>query len=265
MDAFTDTPVLCGHRGSGRGVVDGQPENTIGSFRAAVASGVRWVEVDARITADDVLVARHDPDVGDGRFVAELTAAETDALGLMRVADLLEDLPAEIAVDVDVKTSLEDALRPRERTTAALVAGLLADGAAGRQVLLTSFDPAALQIVRERMPSVPLGFMTWIRFPLRKAIAAAVHLGADMVVASVESFPLPERHGERELAHSIGVAHEAGLRVGAWCPGAEEEAALIDAGVDFLVVDDVPAALARRRGELTRSPPAASPSSRSLG
>ena len=113
MTVFADTPVLCGHRGSGRG--DG--ENTLASFRAAVACGLRWVEVDARITADDVLVARHDPVTADGRFIVELTAAETDEAGIMRVADLLEDLPPEVAVDVDVKTSLEDALRPRERTT----------------------------------------------------------------------------------------------------------------------------------------------------
>jgi glycerophosphoryl diester phosphodiesterase len=81
---FADTPVLCGHRGSGRGIVDGRRENTLESYRAAVAHGLRWVEVDARVTADDVLVARHDPVTDDGRFVADLTAAETDAAGLTR-------------------------------------------------------------------------------------------------------------------------------------------------------------------------------------
>jgi glycerophosphoryl diester phosphodiesterase len=247
---FAESPVLCGHRGSGKGVVGGERENTLGSYRAAVAAGLGWVEVDARITADDVLVARHDPTVEDGRFVADLPAAETDALGLMRVADLLEALPPEIAVDVDVKTSLEDALRPREATTAALVARLVAGEQARRSLLVTSFDPAALLIVREHAPGVPVGLLTWMRFPLRKAIAAAVHLGADVVAPHVGSFPLgphAERAGiERDGARSIRVAHEAGLQVVAWCPQPDEEDAFVQAGVDCLVVDDAPAALARR-------------------
>jgi glycerophosphoryl diester phosphodiesterase len=221
LTVFGDSPVLCGHRGSGRG----HAENTLPSFRAAVAAGLSWVEVDARIAADDVLVARHDPELEDGRRVADLPAAAT---GLMRVAELLEDLPGEIAVNVDVKTSLEDALRPRERTTAALVADLLAD--AGRPVLVTSFDPAALLIVRERAPDLPLGLLTWTRFPLGKAVAAAAHLGVEVVTANVESFD-----GDAERA--VRVAHEAGLEVGAWCPLEEERDRLLAIGVDCLVID----------------------------
>jgi glycerophosphoryl diester phosphodiesterase len=237
---FADAPVLCGHRGSGKGVVDGQRENTLGSFRAAVAAGLPWVEVDARRTADAVLVAGHDPVVDDGRFIADLTGAETDALGLMRVADLFADLPERIAVDVDLKTSLEDALRPAEQTTAALVADLAARERARRRLLVTSFDPAALLIVRGRTPGVPIGLIAWTRFPLREAIPAAVHLGADVVVANVESFPLgdPARaRVERTASHSVAVAHAAGVQVAAWCPPPEQADLLLAAGVDCLVVD----------------------------
>jgi glycerophosphoryl diester phosphodiesterase len=221
VTVFGDSPVLCGHRGMGRG----HAENTLPSFRAAVAAGLPWVEVDARIAADDVLVARHDPALADGRLVAELPARDT---GLMRVPELLDDLPAEIAVNIDVKTSLEDALRPRERTTAALVADLVRD--IERQVLVTSFDPAALLIVRERAPDVPLGLLTWTRFPLRKAVAAAAHLGVEVVTANVESFD-----GDAERA--VRVAHEAGLEVGAWCPAEGERERLLAIGVDCLVID----------------------------
>src|SRR5215212_2126204 len=65
---FVDVPVLCGHRGSGRG----PGENTLPSFRAAVAAGLSWVEVDARVTADGVLVACHEAVAADGRYVSEL-------------------------------------------------------------------------------------------------------------------------------------------------------------------------------------------------
>jgi glycerophosphoryl diester phosphodiesterase len=103
---FAGPPVLCGHRGMGVGTVLGHVENTLGSFLAAGALGLPWVEADVRVTADDVLVCGHDPVVEDGRFVIDLTAAETDALGLLRFADLLDGLPAELGLDVEVKSSL---------------------------------------------------------------------------------------------------------------------------------------------------------------
>src|SRR2546422_7240991 len=102
---FVDPPVLCGHRGSGRGVVDGHRENTLESHRAAVTAGLRWVEVDARLTSDGVLVARHDPVTDDGRFISELAVAETDELGLLQVAELLDDLPSHVGINVEVKSA----------------------------------------------------------------------------------------------------------------------------------------------------------------
>jgi glycerophosphoryl diester phosphodiesterase len=235
---FVDVPVLCGHRGSGRGA----GENTLPSFRAAVAAGLPWVEVDARVTADGVLVACHEAVAPDGRYISELRGGETDELGLMRVADLFEDLPPGIGVDVDLKTSLEDARRPREATTAALVSDLVASQAGRRPVLVTSFDPAALLIVREFQPSLPLGLLTWIRFPLRKAIPAAAHLGVQVIAPHVESFGLRQnapRLGERAIADSVRVAHDAGLQVVAWCPLTSEREVLLAAGVDCLVIDEV--------------------------
>jgi glycerophosphoryl diester phosphodiesterase len=224
---FDDVPVLCGHRGSGRGVVGGQKENTLGSFRAAVAAGIPWVEVDVRRTPDGVLVASHDP-------IKEPTG------DLMLIEDLLQDLPPEIGVNLEIKTALDDAKRPREQTTAALTADL-GTRARPRPLLLTSFDPSAPLIVRERDPQLFVGLLTWIRFPLRKAVPAAVHLGMDVVAPHVQSLELDPQ----ELAASIAVAHDAGLQVVGWCPDAEQSERLIAAGVDCLIVDDVPAAMGR--------------------
>lgn len=247
---FTDTPVLCGHRGSGRGVVGGLAENTVASHLAAVEAGARWVELDARVTADGVLVARHDPVVDDGRFVSELRAEETDALGVARVTDVLEALPAGVGVDVEVKTSLEDALRAPGETTAALVGDLVSTEARRRPLFASSFDPSALPILAERAPAVPLGLITWTRFPLRKAIPAAVHMGARVVAVHFGSFPLgdsPLARLERSPAEAVEIAHRAGLEVVAWCPRPAEADALAAAGVDCLVVDGIAEALARVR------------------
>lgn len=246
---FRPGPTLCGHRGSGRGIVGGYRENTLGSFAAAVAAGLPWVEVDARLTADDVLVARHDPIADDGRFVTELTARETDAQGIMRVGDLFEALPPEIGVDVDVKSSIEDALRPRDRTTAALVGALVEPEVGRRPLLVSSFDPSALLIARERVPKLQIGLLTWMRFPLRKAIPAAAHLGAAVVAPHATSFPEPGEGQalERPAAESVEIAHRAGLEVLGWGGSHERAAELFAAGVDCVVVDDVPAAARGQR------------------
>jgi glycerophosphoryl diester phosphodiesterase len=235
---FEDVPVLCGHRGLGRGVVDGQRENTLGSFRAAVAAGVNWVEVDVRATLDGVLVASHNPTTEDGRAISGLRAVETDDRGLLRIADLLDDLPGQVGVNLEIKSALEDAQRPAGETTAALTADLVNRQRAGRRILATSFDASAPLIVRRRSPGTPVGLLTWIRFPLRKAIPAAVHLGMDVVAPHVDSFRLGETPAA-EIAHAVQVAHDAGLQVVAWCPDRAEAQQLIAARVDCLIVDDV--------------------------
>jgi glycerophosphoryl diester phosphodiesterase len=239
---FAEPPVLCGHRGMGVGTVRGHVENTLGSFLAAVDAGLPWIEVDVRTTADGVLVACHDPGVDDGRLVAELAAEQTDQLGLLRLSDLLGALPAAVNVAVEVKTCLEDALRPRTRTTAALTAAMLAAEAERRGVLAASFDPAALTIAREGAAALPTGLLTWMGFPLRKAVPAAAHLGANVVLPHVSSFGVGAAAAkiERPVSRHVAVAHEAGLQVAAWCPAPDEAGALISAGVDCLIVDHAP-------------------------
>jgi glycerophosphoryl diester phosphodiesterase len=232
--------VLCGHRGSGRGEVAGQRENTLGSFRAAVDLGVRWVEMDARLNADGELVCFHDP-AADGRLVSSLGTPDTDELGIARVADLLAGISPAVGVDLEIKTSLEDAGRARSETTAARVAALV-EGSPERPLLVSSFDPSAILIFRELVPGVPVGLLTWTRFPLRKAIPATVHLGAEVVAAHVSSV-LPGED-ERSPRECVRAAHEAGLEVLVWNSLPDQRDELIAAGVDCLVIDDVPGALA---------------------
>jgi glycerophosphoryl diester phosphodiesterase len=230
---FEDVPVLCGHRGSGRGVVAGRRENTLDSFRAAVAAGVPWVEVDVRASADGVLVASHGPHLDDGRAIAATRAADTD---LMRIEELFEELPPSVGINVEIKSAIEDAARARDQTTAALTADLLVRRAGSRPLLATSFDASAPLIVAERAPGIPVGLLTWHSFPLHMAIPAAVHLGMDVVAPNVASFAA----GQDELARSVQIAHQAGLQVLAWCPSADERRPLAAAGVDCLIIDDVP-------------------------
>jgi glycerophosphoryl diester phosphodiesterase len=205
---FEDTPVLCGHRGAGVGA----GENTLPSFLAAVEAGLAWVEVDVRLGPGGALVARHDP----------LAAGE--GADLLRIEALLDALPVRVAVDFDVK-----GVRP-----AAPLASLAAREATRRRVLVTSFSAAALRIVRERAPDVPLGLLTLAAVPLERAIAEAAALGLQVVAPEVGAL-----RAEGALARGVATAHAAGLQVAAWCPRPEEAGELLEAGVDCLIVDGV--------------------------
>lgn len=244
---FTSPPVVIGHRGYGKGVVEGHRENTLDSVAAAVDAGLDWVEVDVRRTADDALVVLHHPTGDGGEWIADITADEAGTLGMPSLEELLAVLPRRVGVDIDLKTSLEDATRSRERTTAALLAPHLIEVRAHRPVLVTSFDAAALVIIRDRAPGVPVGLLTWTGFPLRKAVPMAAHLGFQVVAAHWKSFAANEIDPaplHRETAYSVRVAHDAGLEVAAWCPGGRDAVRLVEAGVDALVVNDVPDVLA---------------------
>jgi len=243
---FTGRPSLVGHRGLGRGEVDGHRENTVGSMLAALDAGVDWLEVDLTRTADDSLVAHHNPALPDGRFLVDTTRTEAEAAGVVGLDVLLDGLPPGIPVDLDVKTVLEDAVHPAARRTAALLAPLLEREAGRRPLLVTSFDPAALLGLRERVPAPAYGLISWIDFPLRHAVATAAGLGLDVVAVHLGSFgpnrvePGPVHRPARD---SVATAHDAGLEVLAWCPDPGAALELVAAGVDALVLNDVPTAV----------------------
>lgn len=246
VSVFGGRRTLLGHRGLGRDMVEGLVENSLESIQAAARSGLRWVEFDVRRTADDALVVGHYPTVGDAQFLADLSLSEAHTLGAVTLGDVLAELPDGVGVNLDLKTAMEDALRPRTATTAALLAPVVAAERGRRPVLVSSFDPAALLVLAELAPGIPRSLLTWIGFPLRKAIPAAVHLGVDAVAAHWSSFgpnPADKAPTFRSAAYAVELAHTAGLEVVAWCPKVVEARELLDAGVDAVVVDDVPASL----------------------
>ncbi|TDD74083.1 glycerophosphodiester phosphodiesterase [Actinomadura rubrisoli] len=245
---FENTPTVIGHRGYGAGdlPVPGSDatvaENTLPSLLAAVDAGLSWVEIDVTRTADDDLVLRHDPTVPDGSYLVDLPAT---ASGLPRLADVLDALPADVAVDVDVKSVLEDALDDPSRRTGALLLPVLRREARRRPLLVTSFDPSLLVLLRDELPGVPLGLLTWLRFPLWHGIPAAA--GLDLQAVGVHTGSCGLDHPDtrlRPLEHCVNVAHKAGLEVIAWCPTAERAPDYAAAGVDAMVVNDVPGVLA---------------------
>jgi glycerophosphoryl diester phosphodiesterase len=250
---FAAKPEVVGHRGCGRGMSGGFRENTVESCLAAVEAGLTWLEIDAQRTADDDLVLRHDWTAPDGSRVVERTAADLSAQGIARLADVLAAVPPDIAIDIDVKTVLADAADPKSRRTGALLAAALGAESRRRRLLVTSFDPGLLVALRPELPEVALGLLTWLHFPPQHGIPAAAGLGLDAICLHTGSMRPPDMPpgGAREDPHpfptageAVSAAHEAGLEVLIWCPGAGAAASYAAAGADALCVDDVPGTLA---------------------
>jgi glycerophosphoryl diester phosphodiesterase len=250
---FGQGPALLGHRGLGRGTVDGIYENTLESFLAAVALGIDWVEVDVRRTSDDRLVVAHNPANAEGVFYTDITGSEATGDGALDLHDLLSALPPGVGVDFDVKTSMEDAVRGRAETTMAQLAGVARREASRRPTLISSFDAGALDIARELAPAVPRALLTWVEFPIGQAVAMAGHLDVQVLAPHWGSLRPNEREPSelhRPLEYVVDTVHASGREFLAWCPGVKFAQQLLDAGVDALCVNNVPKVLAELRKEL---------------
>ncbi len=103
------------HRGGGQEA----PENTMAAFERAVRMGFRYLETDARLTADGIVVAFHDPSLdrltdGGGR-IADLPWAEVSAArvhGVEPVATLEEVLAAWSGVRFNIDPKSDEVVAP---------------------------------------------------------------------------------------------------------------------------------------------------------
>ncbi|HEY3510821.1 MAG TPA: glycerophosphodiester phosphodiesterase family protein, partial [Kribbella sp.] len=126
--------IITGHRGA----LGTEPENTLRSFRRAVADGCDEIELDLRVSADGELVIMHDATVdrttsGSGE-VSSLTLAELRALD----AGDGERIPtwAETVAAVDVRIQAEV---KAEAAVPLLAQSLKSDPALAARTIVTSF------------------------------------------------------------------------------------------------------------------------------
>ncbi|MFC7625899.1 inositol monophosphatase family protein [Microlunatus sp. GCM10028923] len=92
---------------------DGTWENTPAALRAALAEGVRMIEIDVRVTRDDAVVLLHDATLerlwGDPRSIGDVELAEVRELGggdrriplLAEALELLRDTGTILLIDMD--------------------------------------------------------------------------------------------------------------------------------------------------------------------
>ncbi len=190
-------PLRLAHRGDWRVA----PENSLEAL--ILATGIRGcdgVEFDVRLSRDGVPVLLHDAtlDRVQGRpgLVGEHDAAELRSLGIPSLAEVLDALPPEAFLDVELKGE--------DHGEAA--AGVLrkARGKAPERIVISSFEPPTLAAMGAVLPS-------WTRWLIADDLApstlsTAADLGCRAVACRWEAVT-PAR---------IRAARELGLEVVAW-------------------------------------------------
>jgi glycerophosphoryl diester phosphodiesterase len=231
--------------GAHRGGAATSPENTCAAFREAVRLGAHQIEFDVRRTADGEIAVLHDGHVDrtcDGRgALASLRWEQVrrfdagrrfgERFAGERIPSLREALaviPPDVWINVQVKEG---------EPIAAEVARTLADAGLLSQAFVSG-DDAALAAARAAVPDVQL--CTLARQRTRALyVDHALALRAQFI-----QFHFLRGAPEPELVER---AHAGGLRINFFCGPGDDAAALWRAGVDFPLVDDVPAALERGR------------------
>lgn len=219
-------PRVVGHRGSPREAT----ENTLASFRAA-ARHVDAIELDARLSADGVVVVHHDAQLGrvmagEGR-VEDVDAATLLALGIPRLADVLA---LDLLLDVEMKADAANAHELPARVHAELTRH-----AAAQRALVTSFD-WELADAYARLANAPAGAIVPYA-PEPGEMAAFDRLA---FVALAEDAALPEVMAQ--------LAKE-GKRVLVWTVNDERAAARLLAQGASGIITDRPGPLARSLSE----------------
>ncbi|HEU5084103.1 MAG TPA: glycerophosphodiester phosphodiesterase [Acidimicrobiales bacterium] len=218
-------PLVLGHRGASADA----PENTLASFDLAREQGADGVELDVRRSADGRLVLHHDAALPDGRVVARTASADLP-VSVPTLAEAL-DTCAGLLVNVEIKNSPFDPDHDPERTLADDVVALLRARGGQDRVIVSSFDLATVDRVKELDGAVATGFLTFIDPLGPESVQLAVDRGHDAV----------HPHEGTVDAAFVTFAHDLGLAVNVWTvDDADRIRTLAGFGVDGIVTN-VPA------------------------
>jgi glycerophosphoryl diester phosphodiesterase len=234
VTAWSRVPLVVGHRG-GRGT-GWPPENTLACFERSRGEGAIAVELDVRVSADDVCVVFHDPALTrmtarrDTRSIATVSFDELHRIDLGGGATVpsLEEVLAwasdyGIAVNIELKHDV-----PSRLDVARAVRRALRRSRA--DVLISSFDPLLLAMSASLSPRTPRALLTH----------AAQARWADLLQQAARPPLVGALHVERAQIDAVSVARfvSRGLRVGAWTVNDPVDAvSLVRAGVASIITD----------------------------
>lgn len=240
-----------GHRGARAR----RPENTLPAFRYAIEAGVDFLELDVAITKDNVPVVSHDPLMNatlcagphPGAAIHTLTLSELHEYdcGAKRNPGFSTQIPVpgtrvptldEVfalgrgnSVQFNVETKIfadHPELAPDPETFTKLVLDVIRKHEIGRRVVLQSFDPRTLRVMRKLESSI------------RRSALFEVERDWAEVAREFEATHLSPMYPLVSKAR-VEWAHSVGLEVVPWTVNKPEDwAKLASAGVDAIISDD---------------------------
>jgi glycerophosphoryl diester phosphodiesterase len=220
-------PRISGHRGS----IATDPENTIRSFRRAIADGAGTFELDVQCSSDGALIVMHDSTV-DRMTDGTGSINDLDLAAIKRLSVDGDPVPTfeEVvdAVDAPIQVEVKDPLAVEP-----MVALLRARPEIGRRVVLTGFSEEVLRKFAAALPEVPRGLIC--RGYDETLIERAIELGCSVVYSGWPGI----------TAEAVDALHAAGLTVAIWMVNTHEELMrALAVGADEIASDD-PAQAAR--------------------
>ena len=223
-------PLAFAHRGGAAEAV----ENTMAAFERAVGLGYRYLETDARVTADGVLLAFHDATLdrltdrtGSVSDLPWSTVRKATVAGepIPRLEDVLAAWP-------DVRFNID----PKQDSAVAPLAEAIRRTGTANRIGIASFSGLRIRRLRRRLGSDlcaslgPFGILR-LRLASLRLPTGALHAACTQVPVSMRGIRIVDRR-------FVDAAHERGLQVHVWtCDDAGEMSELLDLGVDGLMTD----------------------------
>jgi glycerophosphoryl diester phosphodiesterase len=240
-----------GHRGC-RAV---RPENTLPAFEHALKVGVDALEMDLCVTADDVLVASHDPLINEVICQGPKTGVPIRSLAYQQLLKYdcgsrrnpsyphqvpvpgtrfptLEEIlglgaPARVWFNIETKMRERPDLAPPPEKFAALVLDAVRRHGVAARTILQSFDYRSLRAMKKLDPKIRLSALDDIG---REDFVSLARSAQADIISPRFDFVTPEK---------VRAAHAAGLEVVAWTANRPEDwRRLIEADVDAIISDD---------------------------
>lgn len=227
----SDGPLAIAHRGGAREAT----ENSREAFEYATLLGYRYLETDAQLTSDGVVVAFHDPDLDrvsdETGPISERTweglqdVRLTNGGSFVTIEDLLTDFP-DVKFNIDAKSDV---------VTNPLLDVIERQDAFDR-VCFGSFSEERLRKIRARggeRVCTSVGMRGVARF-----VIASCGIPIEPPQANALQLPPTFRGVPLITARLIDYAHSRGVQVHAWTIDEEVEMnRLLDLGVDGIMTD----------------------------
>jgi glycerophosphoryl diester phosphodiesterase len=163
---------ICGHRGA----VNYKPENTMSGFEWCVNNNIEWAECDVQLTDENILLIIHDDTLertsDTNGLVRKITKKQLETINVgvsnskeknFQKIPTLEELlkfckSSGLKLNIEMKFYDPIKLSYRKRLVNELLK-TIKKYKSNNQVLITSFDINALEILRKKSNDIPIGIL----------------------------------------------------------------------------------------------------------